>query len=940
MNYLGKFIDNFRHVYKEINAATLTGAIDVVVVEQPDGTYTCSPFHVRFGKIGVLRSREKIVEIEINGEPCDIYMKLGESGEAFFVEELSLEDEALPKHLVCSPIPYSENPEQLESESAVWIPISNIKGSQESIPEIVEDTPATGLKTFHAKTVQSLSDCEIPASSDFRPIQSVSEHEGYHSSSEIEKLSQTHNKSDNNLNASNKLNKKKRRRKRKNLSSEFRVDSEKHTIVEIDGLGKNEDECDNGITQCEPNESEIGEAIVDISMQNSQNVTSLSDLHFFSDTDVPSTLHDTNQFSPAQSDTEFEVSTRPKGGDDCAITAPDDAKKGLMAHRPSWRWGELPSPIPKTDMQEIPGKSEPTKERDPEVQRSMLASMLGFMKKTKHIRNNELDGSIYLSQLDADGLDPEIARLYLSHCDCTDSYKPEDDSKEDGHDKDDEDVESGNGPSLAQSPVSDVETSADNHPSLPTELTYSKDEWDVAMSLCGGLNSENPPNYEQFNEHLITYEQFVNDPAIFKNPNLIFRINGQMYDWETACPLILSLALYRKSLPKEVVTQLQEEGSSKARNVSSVDNNRHRRGYYSWFYWARTNQTKPGTDVTQCDSKEGIETKITCQMGSSISSPLESANVTYEDITPTTPTNESDFITLPESGIENKRIRTYSSTDSELEATSDGLHQKEKPEKYRKTLRLTSKQIEGLNLQSGANEIVFSVTTAYQGTTRCKCTLFLWRHDDKIVISDIDGTITKSDVLGHIMPIVGNAWAQSGVAKLFNRIEDNGYKLLYLSARAIGQSKGTRKYLNSIRQEDLTLPDGPILLNPTSLLSAFHREVIEKKPEEFKISCLRDIQALFPSSSNPFYAGYGNKINDVWTYQAVGIPMFRIFTINHRGELRHELTNTFKSSYLSMSQIADQLFPVRSKQTLAEEFSEFNYWREPILEIEDLPLTK
>lgn len=63
MNLLGKFFTNFRDFYKEINAATLTGAIDVVVVEQPDGTYTCSPFHVRFGKLGVLRAREKIVSI-------------------------------------------------------------------------------------------------------------------------------------------------------------------------------------------------------------------------------------------------------------------------------------------------------------------------------------------------------------------------------------------------------------------------------------------------------------------------------------------------------------------------------------------------------------------------------------------------------------------------------------------------------------------------------------------------------------------------------------------------------------------------------------------------------------------------------------------------------------------------------------------------------------
>lgn len=47
------------------------------------------------------------VDIEINGEPLDIHMKLGESGEAFFVQEISLDELSndVPPHLACSPIP-------------------------------------------------------------------------------------------------------------------------------------------------------------------------------------------------------------------------------------------------------------------------------------------------------------------------------------------------------------------------------------------------------------------------------------------------------------------------------------------------------------------------------------------------------------------------------------------------------------------------------------------------------------------------------------------------------------------------------------------------------------------------------------------------------------------------------------------------------------------
>lgn len=49
------------------------------------------------------------VDIEINGESLDIHMKLGDSGEAFFVEEVTPselgDDEVIPPHLACSPIP-------------------------------------------------------------------------------------------------------------------------------------------------------------------------------------------------------------------------------------------------------------------------------------------------------------------------------------------------------------------------------------------------------------------------------------------------------------------------------------------------------------------------------------------------------------------------------------------------------------------------------------------------------------------------------------------------------------------------------------------------------------------------------------------------------------------------------------------------------------------
>lgn len=62
-----------------------------------------------------------------------------------------------------------------------------------------------------------------------------------------------------------------------------------------------------------------------------------------------------------------------------------------------------------------------------------------------------------------------------------------------------------------------------------------------------------------------------------------------------------------------------------------------------------------------------------------------------------------------------------------------------------------------------------------QGTTWCSCHIYLYNWTERLVISDIDGTITKSDVLGHVIPAIGGQWAHAGVAELFTRIKENGY---------------------------------------------------------------------------------------------------------------------------------------------------------------------
>lgn len=247
---------------------------------------------------------------------------------------------------------------------------------------------------------------------------------------------------------------------------------------------------------------------------------------------------------------------------------------------------------------------------------------------------------------------------------------------------------------------------------------------------------------------------------------------------------------------------------------------------------------------------------------------------------------------------------------------------------YFKTLRLTSEQLQKMNLHYGENKLRFKLN---QANSQIESNLYLWKANTPIVISDIDGTITKSDALGHVLTLIGRDWTHPGVANLFQDIKSNGYNIIYLTARSVGQADSTRQYLKGISQDGgIKLPHGPVILSPDRTMAALRREVILKKPEVFKMSCLNDIKSLYFSNNEddertPFYAGFGNRITDAISYRSVQIPSHRIFTINPNGEVHMELLELagYKSSYLHIGELVDHFFP-----PIREVTSLNSYWND------------
>ncbi|XP_036904626.1 phosphatidate phosphatase LPIN1 isoform X2 [Sturnira hondurensis] len=882
MNYVGQLAGQVfvtvKELYKGLNPATLSGCIDIIVVRQPNGSLQCSPFHVRFGKMGVLRSREKVVDIEINGESVDLHMKLGDNGEAFFVQETDNDQEVVPVHLATSPI-LSEGASRMECQ----------------------------LRRSSADWVRGL-DAGSPA-----PVLAPGEAPSGGSSV-----------------------KKRRKRRRKSQLDSLKRDDNTNTSEDEDmfPIEMSSDEETDPLDSSRTLSDDVPPFQEDLPKENLSSVLTYPQSASYPNSD--------REWSPSTSPSGSRPST-PKSDSELVSKSTDRTTQKNNLEM-LWLWGELPqaaktsphktkdsSPLSsrkiceKMHFQAIHSESsdafsdqsptsagappgQPLSEQNksqtemqfvneeddavalgavaPPLPTTEEARALSAMasktespsrRKDKRSRHLGADG-VYLDDLTE--MDPEVAALYFpKNGDPAGLPKHADNGARSANQSPQ---------SVGSSGVdSGVESTSDGLRDLPS----------IAISLCGGLSDNREITTEAFLEQAVSYQQFSDNPALIDDPNLVVKIGNKYYNWTTAAPLLLAMQAFQKPLPKATVESIMRDKMP-------------RKGGRWWFSWRGRNTTikeesKPEQGLAGKSHNTGEQPS---QLGMATRMKHESSS-SDEERAAARPPSASHLPLLSSVG-------------------------------YKKTLRLTSEQLKSLKLKNGPNDVVFSVTTQYQGTCRCEGTIYLWNWDDKVIISDIDGTITRSDTLGHILPTLGKDWTHQGIAKLYHKVSQNGYKFLYCSARAIGMADMTRGYLHWVNERGTVLPQGPLLLSPSSLFSALHREVIEKKPEKFKVQCLTDIKNLFFPNTEPFYAAFGNRPADVYSYKQVGVSLNRIFTVNPKGELVQEHAKTNISSYVRLCEVVDHVFPLLKRShssdfPCSDTFSDFTFWREPPPPFED-----
>lgn len=131
---------------------------------------------------------------------------------------------------------------------------------------------------------------------------------------------------------------------------------------------------------------------------------------------------------------------------------------------------------------------------------------------------------------------------------------------------------------------------------------------------------------------------------------------------------------------------------------------------------------------------------------------------------------------------------------------------------------LNDRDIRKLHLLFGVNKAAFSL-----GEHKIETQIYLYASNDKLVVSDVDGTVTKNDIGGHVHNFIEKDYLHEGYADLAKGIDKNGYKIVWLTMRALPLYNYSKAYLRQT-----VGVDGPILMEPQEFMPALSKELLKK----------------------------------------------------------------------------------------------------------------
>lgn len=924
--YVGKLLTSISSAL-EFNTATLSGAIDIVVIEDRIGRRHCTPFHVRFGKLQLLKSRGIPVSIELNGQKTKLRMFLGAAGEAYFYN------------------PKLEHHQPLELD--------------------VETPEHVTLSDSFASDVQKL-DLPVRAATDTLPLTPnlLMESSSDLGSPILEPLKQPVPKEERN-------------------TSLFQLPVDSHTPrtpEPPDAEKKADPPPVSEISATDYPFAYISDSEVELTRNERDGTAEVVDEPrspplFTSQRKWTSTI---SQAAPAPHG--FPAEPKSASTDVSADNEISDPESSSL-------FG-LPSPA-RRRLNSVAGLN-------PECQSVGPSAVPPRGKSSNHGLGQHIDESLIISNSIGDVVGEEDRKL---ECRSVDSYEADEEALKDLQQQVAnvlagpnsfrayrEEVLKKEGEAVTDKGKCQEGSIAVGVPREEgTASSQAPDENDrlahdgvISMSLCGSLISQGMQEeqiMELFERHLVSYEEFSRRPTLLHESELLFRVDNRLVEFRVAAPFIFSILAFNQRMDIDALARLTEGEKEDPEAKTEIDFPKSpptpSRGF-RWFGWSSPNVVGEPLlqeeDLHELDSNEivGSENGNDVNSGSSgaqgegkqhdqlpVMEGSEGAlNPNGHELVQERQISEvgekSESMTATPGACEKGTQALKDSKSAESEETdshSDAIQRPSiafsdlDPEEL--SLRPTATELMELDLKPGANTIRFVVESS---DIELNCRVFLWGHHNKVIISDVDGTITRSDVLGHLLPAVGRDWSHVGVAGLYTQIEKNGYKVLYLTARPIGQASQTRAFLHSVSQGSAKLPNGPVLMSPNRLVESFTREVIRRKPHEFKIAALREVRSLFSPDYNPFHAGFGNRDTDVISYRAVGLIPQRIFVVNPSGELivmkaKYESA----ASYSTLQDLVESVFPDISGQggfekvkalTENQTYNDWNYWKGTLPEID------